>query len=215
MPLARPAPAAADGRRLYAALISAGQKPRLFSMAERAKVKVVAPLRSLRTRRQRAVAKQGRSPPDRAMTKASNRKDRLQPTGAPIPLGAAGLAAGVLLATVLTSSPAVAVSPAPPPPESFATSQTGDALWAACGGSPAGRVPSACSAYIVGASDGVALAAASARPFCLDARVQADELAEVVRRYMAAHPQSRSNSAAAVVAAALGAAYPCRPGVWR
>jgi Rap1a immunity proteins len=149
------------------------------------------------------------------MTKASNRKNRLQPTGAPHPLGAAGLAAGALLATVLIASPAAAVSPAPPPPESFATSQTGETLWTACGGSPAGRVPQTCSAYIVGASDGVALAAASARPFCLDARVQADELAEVVRRYMAAHPQSRSNSAAAVVAAALRETYPCRPGAWR
>jgi hypothetical protein len=110
----------------------------------------------------------------------------------------------------------VAVSPAPPPPDFFPVLQTGDTLWADCGGSPIGRIPPACSAYVVGASDGVLLGrASSGRAFCLDGGAQADELAEVVRRYLATHPEAHAEPAARIVAVALREAYPCGPGVQR
>jgi hypothetical protein len=143
------------------------------------------------------------------MNEASKRKVR-HPTVAPFPRRHAAPVVGALLATALISSPAVAVSPAPPPPEFFAPPETGEALWTLCGETSIGRIPLTCSAYVVGASDGVALAATSARPpFCLSPETQADDLAEVVHRYLAAHPQSRGGSAASVVAAALKGAYPC------
>jgi hypothetical protein len=145
------------------------------------------------------------------MNEVSKRKVRL-PAVAPFPRRHAVPVVGALLAQALISSPAVAVSPAPPPPEFFAPPETGEALWTICGESSIGRVPVTCSAYVVGASDGVALAATSARPpFCPSAQTQADELAEVVRRYLATHPQSRGNPAASVVATALKGAYPCGP----
>ena len=146
------------------------------------------------------------------MKKDSPRKTWLQfrPLVAPFPCRDVGLVVGTLLLTGLISSPAVAVSPAPPPPEFFAAPQTGDALWAVCGGSSSGHIPVACSAYVVGTSDGVAFATgAPARRFCLTAQVQPPELAEVVRLFMATHPQSRSQNAASVVAVALTGAYPC------
>jgi hypothetical protein len=148
------------------------------------------------------------------MKKASKRENRRRPIAAPFPKRGAGMFVSGLLATALTSSPAVAVSPAPPPPEFFVTPTTGEALWADCGASSSGRIPLACSAYVAGALDGVALAAPGQR-LCPTAPVRADELAEVVRRYIAAHPQSRAIAAAAVVTAALGSAYPCRPGEQR
>jgi hypothetical protein len=150
------------------------------------------------------------------MNKALKRKHRPHSPVAPLsPWRDAALVVGALLVTALTSSPAVAVSPTPPPPEFFAAPDTGEALWSICAGS-AGPVPPTCSAYIVGASDGVASAAASTwRPYCLSARSQADDLAEIVRRYIGSHPQSRRASAVAVVTAALSNAYPCRPGEQR
>jgi hypothetical protein len=62
-------------------------------------------------------------------------------------------------------------------------------------------------------SDGMALAAATTapeRPFCLAGQIQAHDLAEIVRLNIVVHPQSRSSSAASVVAVALAGAYPCR-----
>jgi hypothetical protein len=82
------------------------------------------------------------------MKKASRRKDWLSisPIVASFPGRGAGLVVGVLLSAALIASPAVAVSPAPPPPEFFATAQTGAALWDLCGASSIGRVPLICSA---------------------------------------------------------------------
>ena len=77
------------------------------------------------------------------------------------------MVAGAQLTAASISSPAMAVSPAPPPPEILAAPQTGDGLWAVCGGSSFGRIPLACSACVAGTSDGVALSAVSARPFCV------------------------------------------------
>jgi hypothetical protein len=79
------------------------------------------------------------------MNEASKRKDRLHPTVALFPRRHAVPVAGALLATALISSPAVAVSPAPPPPEFFAPPGTGEALWTICGGSAIGRIPLTCS----------------------------------------------------------------------
>ena len=112
------------------------------------------------------------------MNKALKRKHRPHSPVAPLsPWRDAALVVGALLVTALTSSPAVAVSPTPPPPEFFATPDTGEALWSICAGSSAGPVPPTCSAYIVGASDGVASAAASTlRPYCLNAQTQASSV---------------------------------------
>jgi hypothetical protein len=147
------------------------------------------------------------------MKKPCNRKNRpmFGPFVAPFPHRRdMGMIAGALLTAASISSPAVAVSPAPPPPEIFAAPQTGDGLWAVCGGSSFGRIPLACSAYVAGTSDGVALTTVSGRPFCVTPQIQPEDLAQAVRLYIAAHPESRSRSAASVVAVALRDAYPCR-----
>lgn len=133
---------------------------------------------------------------------------------APLPGRDASLVVGTFVAAALISSPAVAVSPAPPPPDFFATPRTGDALWAACCSGSPGRLPLERSAYVVGIADGTALTTGG-RQFCITAPVQHETLAEVVRPYIAAHPQSRSASAATVVAMALRGAYPCRRAMQR
>ena len=141
-------------------------------------------------------------------TASQRNKQRPASTSRVLPQPDAVVALAVSLGIALFSSPAAAVSPAPPP-AALPALQSAEALWNDCGQTPFGPVPQLCSAYVVGASDGALAAASPSPPFCLAGDVQADQLAQAVRRYMSAHPQVRARPAAAVVAAALRAAYPC------
>jgi hypothetical protein len=118
---------------------------------------------------------------------------------------------GALTAGILMAQPAGAVAPAPPPsPEYFAPLQSGEALWRSCGGSLYVRAPDRCWAYVTGVADAVRLARGVALAHsCPPSDVQADELADVVRRFLAEHPESRRAPAAEVVGAALASAFPC------
>jgi hypothetical protein len=66
----------------------------------------------------------------RQMKRASKRKhwQQIGPSVAPFPHRDTGLLVGAFLTAALIASPAVAVSPAPPPPDLFSSLKIGDAL---------------------------------------------------------------------------------------
>ena len=101
------------------------------------------------------------------------------------------------------------------PPATLAQSQvtrpaprvTGRSLLAICTENRA-----ACLTYVVGAIDGVVMAAtlvAGRSPLCLPSDATNLQLTDAVIRYMRAHPEDADASGAAVVAAGLIGAYPC------
>jgi hypothetical protein len=113
------------------------------------------------------------------------------------------------LAAVVLAAPAAAVAPAPPPgPDYFAPLQSGDELWRSCGSSLDTRAPDRCWAYVAGIADAARLAPSAAVPHSC-AAADADELTDVVRRFLVEHPESRRRPAAQVVGVALARAYPC------
>jgi len=89
---------------------------------------------------------------------------------------------------------------------------TGDDLLAACVGQ--GRDKLACTATVMGVADGVALAGADAHQklLCVRAHLRPSDLVEAVRKYLDAHPETRSKSATALTYRALKEALPCPPG---
>jgi len=88
--------------------------------------------------------------------------------------------------------------------------ETGNRLWDFCGNRSDGPVPQACWLYIEGASDGIGLQAADGRaPYCLPPAVRADQLADVVRKYLSDHPELRDKGAVWLVRKALAAAFTC------
>jgi hypothetical protein len=69
---------------------------------------------------------------------------------------------------------------------------------------------------VAGAADGMTLAGRpGALRNCPTEPIQARELADIVRRHIAVHPEARSRLAAEVVAQALSEAYPCSRGEQR
>ncbi|MFI4975526.1 MAG: Rap1a/Tai family immunity protein [Caulobacterales bacterium] len=140
---------------------------------------------------------------------------RSSSTRPPARLGRWGPLAAVLAgAAALAPSPLLAVAPTPPPPPDYvAPFQSGETLWADCGRTAQGPPPEACWIYVAGVSDGVLSASgARQRPYCLDDQVQAGQLADIVRRYLAAHAEARRKAAAGLVVEALKQAFPCATG---
>jgi hypothetical protein len=136
---------------------------------------------------------------------------RTRPTVIPAHRRAAAkrLALGFCIASL--GAPALAVSPAPPPaPAYFSPLQNGEDLWRACSGSLAGAAPDPCWAYIAGVADaGLIEPGRAPERYCLPGDVRADELTDIVRRYLAEHLGSRRQPAAGAVRDALARSFPC------
>ena len=70
----------------------------------------------------------------------------------------------------------------------------------------------ACAYYIAGvvdASELFVLLEVSSRHFCLPPEASTTQTADVVRRYLANHPEKRHNSASSLSIVALAEAFPC------
>ena len=67
-----------------------------------------------------------------------------------------------------------------------------------------------CLGYVMAIADAVQAPAAVKRsPMCPGSEVMAEQVVDVVTRYLAAHPEKRHLSAPLLVANALAEAYPC------
>jgi hypothetical protein len=88
---------------------------------------------------------------------------------------------------------------------------TGDDLLAACTASEGQR---ACAAMVLGVANGAMLAAQDThqKVLCPPIGVRPDALVLAVRKYLDAHPETRSKPAPILVYQALKAALPCPPG---
>jgi hypothetical protein len=120
---------------------------------------------------------------------------------------AAAVMMGGLCALVASTAPAAA---AEPPKEAVVTVfGLGNALWDWCGQTNVGQPPDACWLYVAGASDGFLLSARPA-PYCLPAAgANVVQITDVVRKYLLAHPEKRSQPAAVLVREALKEGFPC------
>lgn len=86
---------------------------------------------------------------------------------------------------------------------------TGEDLLAACVGE--GPSKPACQAMVMGVATGATMAAGEAhqRILCLRPGIRPADLVEAVRKYLDAHPETRSKSAAILTYQALKEALPC------
>jgi hypothetical protein len=68
--------------------------------------------------------------------------------------------------------------------------------------------PAACTSYIVGAIDAIN---ADGTHLCLPAGVIAEQMRDVVARWLSDHPERRQEAAAGLVSAAVQSVFPCPP----
>ena len=95
---------------------------------------------------------------------------------------------------------------------------SGSTLYKSCAGSIAGD-REYCLGYVLGVSDAMELAIASGTPIggwdaCMPTGptgATAAQARDVVKNYLAAHPERRRSSAASQTIIALAEAYPCKP----
>jgi len=93
---------------------------------------------------------------------------------------------------------------------------TGDELFAQCSAAPADADyqprQARCVGYVLGVSDAeqAAQGAGSGLSICITPSTGAQALADVVRRYLEAHPEKRHVAAQDLVREALIASYPCK-----
>jgi hypothetical protein len=82
-------------------------------------------------------------------------------------------------------------------------------LWSDCKPSVGSR--SGCINYVTGVIDGINLAARADAPptFCMPERLPRQPLADMIATYIQNHPDRRQEPAAAIIGAAMAAAYPC------
>ena len=111
--------------------------------------------------------------------------------------------AGVILAVLL------ALAQANPTPQSAGSYLNGNELYDQC------QRPEStlCLAYVMGIYDGHLDAVAqdrARRMVCLTGSVEAQQLKDVVTRYLRDHPETRHATAASIALYALGQAFPCR-----
>lgn len=85
----------------------------------------------------------------------------------------------------------------------------GNRLWDECRQTSEGPPTGSCQAYVLGVVDTMAASRQLQPGICLAATMTSGQLVDVVRRYLAAHPERRHFTAATIVAAALSNAFPC------
>ena len=84
----------------------------------------------------------------------------------------------------------------------------GNDLYDACTGPDDSKL--VCLGYVMGIADAPQAPAAVKRsPMCVSEDVTAEHVVDVVKRYLAAHPEKRHLPASWLVAHALAEAYPC------
>lgn len=70
-----------------------------------------------------------------------------------------------------------------------------------------------CMGYIVGVSDGIAIAQTAAQPehhsICIAATADRRQIVDVVKNYMRDHPADRNRTASALIYVSLREAFPC------
>lgn len=113
----------------------------------------------------------------------------------------------ILTALLLSGSP-VATPPAAAQHFMF---ETGTTLRAKCR-NKAPEYALACTAYIVGAVDGIKkdVFIGRAQPNCWPDRMQAEEVRRIVIAYLERYPDQRNAPASVIVSIALNEHYPCK-----
>lgn len=88
--------------------------------------------------------------------------------------------------------------------------ETGNTLLAKCR-NKAPEYSLACTAYIVGAVDGIKkdVFIGRARPTCWPVQMMADEVRKIVIDYLTRYPDQRNAPASVLVSVALNSRYPC------
>lgn len=112
----------------------------------------------------------------------------------------------ILTALVLLGSPMAT----PPAAAQHFMFETGTTLRAKCR-NKAPEYALACTAYIVGAVDGIKkdVFIGRAQPNCWPDRMQADEVRRIVIAYLERYPDQRNAPASVIVSIALNERYPC------
>lgn len=85
----------------------------------------------------------------------------------------------------------------------------GNRLWEACGQTASGAAPAACHNYVIGVLDTMADNHLLRPAICLPQRFVSGQITDVVRLYLAEHPERRHYTGASIVGAALMGAFPC------
>lgn len=112
---------------------------------------------------------------------------------------------------LLAILPAFALAPAPPVVAQNFMFETGATLLAKCR-NKAPEYALACTAYIVGAVDGIKkdVFIGRAQPSCWPAQLDAAEVRKIVIDYLGRYPDQRSAPASVLVSVALNSRYPCQ-----
>lgn len=111
----------------------------------------------------------------------------------------------------LVAGPAVSADADKPFPI-YITYLVGEDLWRACGATDAGPAPGVCTAYVMGAVEGLTVASAGHdNPTCIAQGVHPDQIVAAVRSYLVANPKTQGQDAGAifVVRDAVNKAFPC------
>ncbi len=116
----------------------------------------------------------------------------------------------IWLAIALMAQPAQAAPEPPPAPGLVFMFETGTTLLAKCR-NKAPEYALACTAYIVGAVDGIKkdVFLGRARPNCWPAQMKADEVRRIVIAYLERYPDQRRAPASVLVSVALNERYSC------
>lgn len=107
--------------------------------------------------------------------------------------------------------PVFALAPAPPATAQNFMFETGTTLLAKCR-NKAPEYALACTAYIVGAVDGIKkdVFIGRAQPSCWPAQMDAAEVRKIVIGYIERYPDQRKAPASVLVSVALNSRYPCQ-----
>lgn len=111
----------------------------------------------------------------------------------------------------LSAGPAVSEDADKPFPI-YVTYLVGEDLWRACGATDAGPAPDVCTAYVMGAVEGLTVASAGHdNPTCMAKGVDPDQIVAAVRSYLAADPKRQGQDTGAIflVRDAVNKAFPC------
>jgi len=112
---------------------------------------------------------------------------------------------------VLAILPAFGFATTPPAHAQTFMFETGATLLAKCR-NKAPEYALACTAYIVGAVDGIKkdVFIGRANPNCWPAQMDADEVRRIVVAYLERYPDQRKAPASVLVSVALNSRYPCK-----
>lgn len=114
------------------------------------------------------------------------------------------------LLIAMMAAPQDAAAPPPAANPQIFMFETGNTLLAKCR-NKAPEYALACTAYIVGAVDGIKkdVFIGRARPNCWPAQMKADEVRKIVIDYLTRYPDQRGAPASVLVSVALNGRFPC------